>query len=84
LLDQVEGLAKIATKKTAPQTTDELLVTMEFILEALHQNSLVGKAFLEGKATFSDMMGSMLSGLGSLGDDDDEDYNDFDDLRPYR
>jgi magnesium chelatase subunit I len=48
---------------------------MEFVLEALHQHSLVGKDFAESTATYIDMMGSMLSSLGSL-EDDDPDLDD--------
>ena len=45
---------------------------MEFVLEALHQHSLVGKELQENSLTYSDMMGSMLSSLGSIRDDEDE------------
>jgi magnesium chelatase subunit I len=51
------------------------------VLEALHQNSLVGKDLLsqERGTTYNDIMGSMLSSLGSL-DDDDDDLDDDDEF----
>lgn len=75
-LMNVNGLAKAVKSHLKPQSDEELLVMMEFILETLYQNSFVGKDFLDGKTTFTDMMGSMLSGLGSLSDDD-EFYDDY-------
>ena len=57
---------------------------MEFVLEALHQNSLVGKDHLSDEATtYNDIMGSMLSSLGPL-DDDDDDLDEDDFYRRYR
>jgi magnesium chelatase subunit I len=53
---------------------------MELIVEALHQNSLVGKEIGDSASTYSDIMGSVLSSLsgdGGPGGDDD----DLDDLR---
>ena len=80
-LDQVEGLAAIVKQHATPASPEELAATMEFVLEALHQNSLVGKDRLEQDAArYSDMMGSMLSSLGSIGDDDDDDLDDDDDF----
>ena len=56
---------------------------MEFVLEALYQNSLVGKdQLIEEETTYNDIMGSMLSSLGSLDDDEDFDEDDF--YRRYR
>ena len=43
---------------------------MEFVLEALHQYSLVGKETVwDDGATYSDMIGAVLS---SLGEDENE------------
>jgi hypothetical protein len=53
---------------------------MEFVLEALHQNSLLGKDLFEQETRYSDIMGAMLS---SLGEDDDEESDD-EDFRRYR
>lgn len=86
-LDQVDGLRALVKKHTNPGTPAEMASAMEFVLEALHQNSLLGKDVLEASSSYSDMMGSMLSSLGSFGneDDDDSDESDEDDFyRRYR
>ncbi len=85
-LDSVDGLHEVVMKHSKPSTTGETMAAMEFVLEALHQHSLIGKDLLRDAGhAYTDMMGSMLSGLGSLGDDDDDfdDYDD-DDYRRYR
>jgi magnesium chelatase subunit I len=80
-LDRVDGLRKVAKECGNPGSPAELAATMEFILEALHQNSLIGKDYLqEYGSQYSDIMGSMLS---SLGDFDEDDFDDEDD-DPYR
>ncbi|RMH70259.1 MAG: magnesium chelatase [Bacteroidetes bacterium] len=84
-LDRVEGLKALVTKHARPASPAETASTMEFVLEALHQHSLIGKDLAEDGARFSDIMGSMLSALGDLDDDDDDDDFDEDDfLRRYR
>ncbi|QXD17059.1 magnesium chelatase [Rhodocaloribacter litoris] len=86
-LDAVDGLREVVRRFTDPKTPAETASAMEFVLEALHQNSLIGKDLLESEQTYSDIMGSMLSSLGNL-DDDDEDDDGFDDeddfYRRYR
>ena len=53
---------------------------MEFVLEALHQNSLIGKEIGDGTQSYDDIMGSMLSSFGDGGmPGDDFDGGDFDD-----
>ncbi len=77
-LDRVEGLRDVVRKNTQAASTAETAATMEFVLEALHQNSLVGKDSMETENVYTDMMGSMLSSLGSTGEDDDSgDDDDF-------
>ncbi len=51
---------------------------MELALEALHQHSLLGKDVADDGATYADMMGSVLSGLGPLGPDDEDDFDEDD------
>ncbi|MFB6098540.1 MAG: magnesium chelatase, partial [Salinibacter sp.] len=57
-----------------------------FVIEALHQHSLVGKEFGEGGQTYDDIMGSMLSSIGDGGvpgeDFDEGDFDDDDDDDP--
>jgi len=80
-LDQVDGLREIVMRHTPPKSPGETTSAMEFVLEALHQHSLLGKDLLDDASTYSDMMGSMLSSLGSF-EEDDEDLDDDED--PYR
>ena len=72
-LTAVDGLKDLAAKHMRGQEKDEVLIAMDFILEGLHQNSLLGKDDLDDSRSYSDMVGSM---LGSLGDLDDEDFRD--------
>ena len=50
----------------------------------LHQHSLLGKDLADDGASYADMMGSVLSGLGSFGDDDDDFEDDDDEYGRYR
>ncbi len=78
-LDTVDGLRALVKRYAPKATPDEAASTMEFVLEALHQNSLVGKEHRSetGGNTYNDIMGSMLSSLGPIDDDDDLDEDDF-------
>ncbi len=82
-LDKVDGLAEVAQKHLGFSTPEEKAAAMEFVLEGLHQHSLVGKDALESGRRYGDIMGSMLANLGSFGDDDDDDLDD-DDFERYR
>ncbi len=78
LLDSVDGLGAVVATHTAPETPAEKASLMELVLDSLHQRSLLGKDLADGGTGYSDMMGSVLSGLGSFGeDDDDEEYEDW-------
>lgn len=76
-LSQVKGLKELITKYSRPESTTHLSSAMEFILEALHQHSLIGKDMFDNDTQYSDMMGSMLSSIGPLDKDDDFDDDDF-------
>jgi magnesium chelatase subunit I len=82
-LAQIDGLADLVADHTDPSSDEERLVMMEFVLEALHQNSLVGKELGDGVQSYDDIMGSMLSSFGDGGFDED-DFDDEDDLSRYR
>ncbi len=71
-LDQVTGLRELVRNRSHAGTVPETAVAMEFVLEALHQHSLLGKEIERGGLRYADMMGSMLSSLGSLGEEDDD------------
>lgn len=72
-LNKVEGLANIVEKQTATDDEAVKYVLMDFVIEALHQNSMLGKEDLDDSRSYSDMLGSM---LGSM--DDLDDFEDFD------
>ncbi len=80
----VAGLPELVAARLKPASPGEAASAMEFVLEALHQNSLIGKDFAEAGTSYSDMMGSMLSSLGSIEDDDDIDPEDDDFYRGRR
>lgn len=71
-LESVSGLNELVTNIVKPGNQSEKLVMMEFVLEALHQNSVLGKEDLDNHTTYSDMVGSMLGNLGRFSEDQDE------------
>lgn len=77
-LHSVDGLAALVSTHTSPQTDAQRFVMMEVVLEALHQNSLLGKELHDDGSSYSDMMGSMFSSFGNGFDEDDFDEGDFD------
>ncbi len=69
-LESVTGLKKVAQDNLNP-SKHHLPVAMDFVLEALHQQSILSKDDLDEHRSFKDMVGSM---LGSIGDFDDDDF----------
>jgi len=63
-LDRVKGLREFAEKTFQTKDKQELATAMEFILEGLHQNSMVGKDELEATRIYSDMIGKIMSSVG--------------------
>jgi magnesium chelatase subunit I len=74
-LDAVPGLAALVSKHSTPADPYEKATMMEFVLEALHGHSLIGKDVADHASTYSDMVGSMLSSFQV--DDDDYEADDF-------
>ena len=72
VLDSIDGLGALVERFTPPATNAERSSMMELALEVLHQHSLLGKDALADGSRYSDIVGSVLSGLGSFGDDTDE------------
>ena len=71
-LRSVQGLETLATKHLEVKRMEELGPAMEFVLEGLHQNSILSRSRVDGGGTaYGDMLKSMFSGFRS--DDDDED-----------
>ncbi len=62
-LRSVPGLEQLAEEFVEYTTPDERSSAMEFVLEALHQHSLLGKDRVDGRASYTDLMGSMLSSI---------------------
>ncbi|MFU8812131.1 MAG: magnesium chelatase [Balneolaceae bacterium] len=51
---------------------NDLLAVMDFLVEALHQKSMIGKEEMDDETLYSDMLGSMLGGMDAFesGEDD--------------
>ena len=63
-LQAIPGLSRlVSTDVLGISSPDEKAVAMEFVLEALHQHSLLGKDRLDAHVSYSDLMGSMLGDL---------------------
>jgi magnesium chelatase subunit I len=63
-LEKVPGLDRIAAGEVLGVSDPaEQAAAKEFVLEALHQNSLLGKEKLQRSFSYTDLMGSMLGGL---------------------
>jgi len=64
-LAAVRGLGALAEKYLQPKNDEESAVAMEFVLEGLHQNSMLSRERADGARTsYKDMLKTMLSGLG--------------------
>ena len=68
-LDSVKGLSDTA-RKFFDENRDDLYPVMDLIIEALHQNSKIGKDDIDDSNTYTDMLGSMLGGMTGFDDDD--------------
>lgn len=71
-LESVTGLHQMV-KKYAKNSGDDEYALMDLVVEALHQNSKLGKLDADETRTYSDMLGSMLGGMTGF---DDEDYDE--------
>lgn len=69
LLESVNGLKKVVQSHSKNQKND-LYPLMDLTLEALHQNSKLGKEDLDGVRAYNDMLGSMLGGMGGFNEED--------------
>ncbi|MCH2450458.1 MAG: sigma 54-interacting transcriptional regulator [Gracilimonas sp.] len=73
-LKGVKGLKELVDKYSEEIPKNEKSIWMDFVLEALHQNSMLSKQDLDDQTLYSDMLGSMFS---SLGDYSDEGFDEF-------
>jgi magnesium chelatase subunit I len=80
-LDGVDGLRRVVAEHAGAGTPEPRPASaMEFVLEALHQHSLLGKDRVEHETRYSDMMGSVLGSIGRFEEpDDDDDAEDWED-----
>ncbi len=63
-LGTIRGLKSLVKRHVPGASANEKASLMEFVLDALHQHSLLGKEYARGDAaTYSDLMGSVLSSL---------------------
>ncbi|TVR16007.1 MAG: magnesium chelatase [Balneolaceae bacterium] len=67
-LDAITGLSEMADKFSGEG--DDRYAIMDLLIEALHQNSKIGKNDLDDNRTYSDMLGSMLGNFTSFDDDE--------------
>jgi magnesium chelatase subunit I len=67
-LAAITGLEPLAAKYLGAQGTSERAAAMEFVLEGLHQSSLLAKDELVGGRVFKDMFEDMVRGLKKPGD----------------
>ncbi len=72
-LDKVDGLKDFVKKHGKDSLSKDPYVVMEFVIEALHQHSMIGKEDMDDKRSYSDMLGSMLGSMGGM-----DDFDDFD------
>lgn len=73
-IDEVDGLESLV-KSTFSDHSDSKYPIMDMVIEALHQNSKIGKDDIDDVHTYTDMLGSMLGGMTGF---DDEDFNNED------
>jgi magnesium chelatase subunit I len=62
-LDKVDGLRDLATRHLKPAVDGEIALAMEFLLEGLHQQSLVARDELGIKVSYRDMLRQMFESL---------------------
>ncbi len=71
-LARVDGLREVVATHAPPKRRAGYAPLMGFVLEALHQHSLLGKERGSGTdATYTDLMGSVLSSIGPPDDEED-------------
>jgi len=63
-LEQIPGLKAIAEGNLKPPP-EELPLAMEFVLEGLHQNSLIAREDLDAAVSYKDMLKTMFESMGS-------------------
>ncbi|MFQ5605244.1 MAG: magnesium chelatase [bacterium] len=73
-LQKVKGLKKLVNRFMEvehPDNPDAVAAVMEFVLDGLHQNSMLSKDLVDNQTSYTDMLNTMMSSLSS---DDSEDF----------
>jgi magnesium chelatase subunit I len=73
-LDEVDGLGNVV-ESVFKNLGESKYPIMDMVIEALHQNSKIGKDDIDDIHTYTDMLGSMLGGMTGF---DDEDFSEED------
>ncbi len=68
-LEKVDGLMELVQSRPSINK-DDLYPVMDLVIEALHQYSKLGKEDVDDTRSYSDMLGSMLGGMGGFDEDD--------------
>ncbi|NIR53020.1 magnesium chelatase [candidate division KSB1 bacterium] len=71
-LSKIKGLNQIVTRfmKVDDSRPAELGAAMEFVLDGLHQNSMLSKDIIDNQTSYKDMLSTMMSSFQSDDDDD--------------
>lgn len=73
-LKRVKGLDDLVEKYSGDESKSEKYIWMDFVLEALHQNSMLSKQDLDDQTLYTDMLGSMFSSFGDIGEDNFDEF----------
>ena len=60
MLNKITGLKEMAVGHLEASTPGEIGLAMEFLLEGLHQNSMLSKRDIESTTSYRDMLKAML------------------------
>ncbi len=71
-LKQIKGLNAVIKDYGNNKVNDNKYILMDFVIESLHQYSMLGKEEIDNGRSYSDMLGSMLGSMDDL--DDLEDF----------
>jgi magnesium chelatase subunit I len=65
-LESVSGLRDVVKRHFGASSDREMLLRMEFVLEALHLNNMITREIHDSVVQYSDVFSKMLSGMGGL------------------
>ncbi|GAA5520827.1 sigma 54-interacting transcriptional regulator [Aliifodinibius salicampi] len=65
-LEQVEGLGSVIKEYGKDKQPENRYILMDFVIESLHQYSMLGKEEIDNGRSYSDMLGSMLGSIDDL------------------